>query len=123
MPEPMPETPPMSLESLVPEARATPQGYLEFHRVATMSLGVYVLGVGADDSQSPHAEDEVYYVARGRARFRQHEDEEVPVGPGDVLFVPAGVPHRFVAIEEELHLLVVFAPPEGSAGVRKPVDW
>ena len=37
---------------------------------------------------------------------------------GDLLYVPAREPHRFHSIEEELLLLVVFAPPEGSAGHR-----
>jgi len=34
-----------------------------------------------------------------------------PVGPGDVLFIPAEEPHRFTNITEDLALLVFFAPP------------
>ena len=100
-----------SLASLVPVARATPNGYQEFLRVPALSIGVYVLAPGSSDRQSPHSEDEVYYVVRGRARFRQGE-EEFPIASGDVLYVPARVSHRFLAIEEELVLLVLFAPPE-----------
>lgn len=76
-----------------------------------MSAGVYLLPAGAEDTQSPHGEDEVYYIVRGRARFQQ-ADEERSVQPGDVLFVPARQPHRFLRIEEELLALVVFAPAE-----------
>jgi mannose-6-phosphate isomerase-like protein (cupin superfamily) len=86
-------------------------GYSEFLRVPAMSAGTYVLGAGATDRQTPHTEDEIYYVVRGRGRF-QNRDEDHAVGPGDVLFVPARRPHRFHSITEELVLLVVFAPAE-----------
>ena len=36
------------------------------------------------------------------------------VGPGSVVFVPAGEAHRFTDITEDLALVVVFAPPYGS---------
>ncbi|HTZ61327.1 MAG TPA: cupin domain-containing protein [Thermoplasmata archaeon] len=89
-------------------------GYAEFLRVATLSVGVYVLPAGGVDRQSPHTEDEIYYVVRGHGTLR-HGNEESPANPGDVLFVPAREAHRFHSITEELVLLVVFAPPEGSA--------
>ena len=38
----------------------------------------------------------------------------VPVGPGSVIFVPAGETHRFTDITEDLALVVVFAPQYGS---------
>jgi mannose-6-phosphate isomerase-like protein (cupin superfamily) len=99
------------LEAEVARARAAPQGWREFLRVPTMSVGVYVLPVGTIDRQSPHTEDEVYFVVRGHGRFH-HGSVDDPVNPGDVLYVPALVPHRFHDITEELVLLVVFAPPE-----------
>ena len=100
-------------------ARSTPNGYHEFLRVPSLSAGVYVLPSGAVDRQSPHTEDEVYHVVRGRGRFRRGE-REFPVGAGDILFVPAREPHRFLAVEEELVLLVVFAPAEGGTGSGSP---
>ncbi|HTT15524.1 MAG TPA: cupin domain-containing protein [Thermoplasmata archaeon] len=100
-------------DALIERARASPQGYLEFLRVPTMSLGLYVLPAGGEDTQHPHSEDEVYYVLRGRGTFRS-AGTDAPTRAGDVLFVPAHRPHRFHGIEEELVLLVVFAPPEGS---------
>jgi mannose-6-phosphate isomerase-like protein (cupin superfamily) len=87
--------------------------YLEFAREESMSVGLYVLAAGAVDAQSPHAEDEVYVVLAGRSRFTAG-DETRDAGPGDVIFVPAEVPHRFHDIDEELRLAVVFAPPERS---------
>ncbi|MFQ5724481.1 MAG: cupin domain-containing protein [Terriglobia bacterium] len=85
----------------------------EFFRVPAMSLSVYCIPAGAPDPQQPHTEDEAYYVVRGRAVFRAGNDERA-VGPGTVLFVEAGVAHRFQSIAEDLVLLVVFAPAKGS---------
>ena len=81
-----------------------------------LSVGVYVLAAGGEDTQSPHREDEVYYVVRGRSRFRAGA-EEVAVAAGSLLFVVAGVDHRFFDIEEELVLVVFWAPPEKSVQV------
>lgn len=87
--------------------------YHEFLRVPTMSAGLYVLPAGAPDPQSPHREDEMYYVVRGRARMKVgSEDQEIK--PGSVIFVEAGVEHRFFDITEELQVLVFFAPAESS---------
>ena len=82
---------------------------LEFLRVPALSLSVYELPAGAEDPQKPHAEDEVYYVVGGRAKF-DVDGEQRPIAPGDVVFVAAEVPHKFVEIEDDLTLLVVFAP-------------
>jgi mannose-6-phosphate isomerase-like protein (cupin superfamily) len=89
----------------------TGQLYHEFLRRHSMSLGLYVLEVGATDPQSPHGEDEVYYVLAGRAKITVAGETE-PVGPGSIVFVGETVDHRFHDIEERLELLVVFAPAE-----------
>lgn len=85
--------------------------YLEFLRIPAMSAGVYVLAAGGTDPQSPHKEDELYYVVRGRARMRAG-DQDQPVAAGNVIFVAAGVEHRFYDIAEDLAVLVFFAPAE-----------
>jgi mannose-6-phosphate isomerase-like protein (cupin superfamily) len=85
--------------------------YQEFLRVRDLSAGLYVLEAGATDPQQPHREDELYYVASGRATITVGDDER-PVGPGSLVFVAAGVPHRFHDITERLELLVVFGPAE-----------
>ena len=85
--------------------------YREFLRVPNMSAGLYVLPAGGTDHQKPHREDEIYYVLRGRARFKAGmEDREVSTG--SVIFVAAEVGHRFYDISEELEILVFFAPAE-----------
>ena len=94
---------------------ASPPGgpYHEFLRVASISAGMYELPAGSVDGQSPHKEDEIYVVLAGRSLFTAGEESR-EVRRGDTIFVPAGMPHRFHDILEELRLVVVFAPPEGS---------
>jgi quercetin dioxygenase-like cupin family protein len=87
------------------------KAYREFLRLPSMSAGLYVLAAGADDTQHPHHEDEMYYVVRGRARFHAG-DEDHEVSAGSVLFVAAEVEHHFYDIQEELAALVFFAPAE-----------
>ena len=87
--------------------------YLEFLRVPAMSAGVYVLPTGGTDPQSPHKEDEMYYVVRGRGRMRAAAEDRA-VQAGSVVFVAAGVEHRFHDITEELVVLVFFAPAESQ---------
>ena len=90
-----------------------PADYAEVLRVPAMSVGLYRLAAGAHDPQRPHTEDEVYVVLRGRGRL-QAASGSAPAVPGAVLFVPAGEEHRFVDIEEELEVVVLFAPAEYS---------
>lgn len=85
--------------------------YFEFLRVPAMSAGVYALPAEGKDSQSPHKEDELYYVVRGRARLRVASKDH-DVSEGSVIFVAAGAQHHFHEIKEELVVLVFFAPAE-----------
>jgi mannose-6-phosphate isomerase-like protein (cupin superfamily) len=96
------------LDALIEKQRASRAPYLEFLRVPSLSCGVYTLPAGARDLQSPHDEDEVYYVVRGRGRI-QLDGEDRAVGPGSILFVEATSDHSFFEIDEDMTLLVFFA--------------
>lgn len=87
--------------------------YHEFLRVPDLSAGIYVLAAGATDPQSPHTEDELYYVVAGRATVTVGSGSRSVVA-GSLVFVPATVGHRFHDITERLELLVVFGPAEGD---------
>jgi mannose-6-phosphate isomerase-like protein (cupin superfamily) len=63
--------------------------------------------------QQPHTEDEVYVVMAGRGTIRV-AGEDRPVKPGSVVYVGAGVEHRFHSVDEDLHALVFWAPPYRS---------
>jgi mannose-6-phosphate isomerase-like protein (cupin superfamily) len=85
--------------------------YHEFIRTHDLSVGIYELPAGGVDPQGPHTEDEVYQVVAGRATLTVG-DEETPVGPGSIVFVPADVVHRFHDIGEDLVAIVFFGPAE-----------
>jgi mannose-6-phosphate isomerase-like protein (cupin superfamily) len=94
-------------------ARGSGEAWTEFMRAGMFSAGVYRLAAGETDTQTPHAEDEIYYVLRGRAVL-EVAGERHPVEPGSLAFVAKEAEHRFVDIAEDLELLVLFAPPESG---------
>jgi mannose-6-phosphate isomerase-like protein (cupin superfamily) len=100
-----------TISDLDAERRQKAKRYLEFLRIPAMSAGIYVLASGEKDPQVPHREDEMYYVVHGRARM-QVGSEDQPVSAGSVIFVEAKKEHRFYDIEEDLEILVFFAPAE-----------
>ena len=102
------------LAELIAKRAGSNKRYLEFLRVPALSVGLYVLPAGGVDGQQPHTEDEVYYVVSGRGAFRCAEEDR-PVAAGSLLYVPAHVEHRFHSIEQELVILVFFAPAESPA--------
>ncbi len=101
------------LAELISQREASRKLYLEFLKVPDLSMGLYVLPAGGIDPQSPHTEDEVYYVVSGRAKIKVADEDRV-VQAGSIVYVAKNVEHRFHSIEEELTLLVFFAPAEYS---------
>ena len=65
------------------------------------------------DGQTPHSRDELYVVVSGTGEFVNGPDRH-PFRPGDVLFVPAGVEHRFEDFSDDFAVWVVFYGPEGG---------
>ena len=101
------------LTDLISQREASNKLYLEFLKVPDLSMGLYVLPAGGTDPQSPHTEDEVYYVVSGKAQIKV-ADEDRAVQAGSIVYVAKNVEHRFHSIEEELTVLVFFAPAEYS---------
>lgn len=98
---------------LIEQRKDSNKLYFEFLKVSDLSMGLYVLPVEGMDNQSPHTEDEVYYVVSGRAKIKvAHEDRNVQAG--SIVYVAKNVEHRFHSIEEELAVIVFFAPAEYS---------
>ena len=87
--------------------------YVDFLRKEMLSLGMSVWPAGGEDTQQPHTEDEVYVVMGGRGTIRV-ADEDRPVKTGSVVYVGAGVEHRFHSVDADLHVLVFWAPPYRS---------
>ena len=65
------------------------------------------------DPQTPHDQDELYVIASGRGTFFVG-GQQVPFGPGDVLFVAAKVEHRFEGFSDDFATWVVFYGPAGG---------
>ena len=102
---------------LISQREANNKLYLEFLKVPDLSMGLYVLPAGGTDPQSPHTEDEVYYVMSGRAQILVAEENH-NVQSGSIVYVAKNVAHRFHSIEEELRVLVFFAPAEYSLKIE-----
>jgi mannose-6-phosphate isomerase-like protein (cupin superfamily) len=77
------------------------------------SLSVELYAPRGIDAQTPHRRDEEYVVIRGEGSF-VNGPERHRFGPGDLLFVPAGVEHRFEDISDDLAVWVVFYGPDGG---------
>ena len=77
------------------------------------SLEVEIYKPNKVDLQTPHTRDEVYVVAAGSGTFVNGEHRH-EIEPGEVLFVPAGVEHRFVDFSEDFSTWVFFYGPEGG---------
>jgi len=65
------------------------------------------------DIQTPHEQDELYIIAAGKGTFIRG-DEMVSFQTGDVLFVPAGVKHRFENFSDDFGTWVIFYGPGGG---------
>jgi mannose-6-phosphate isomerase-like protein (cupin superfamily) len=93
----------------------------EGRRFATVlehgSLSVEIYAPRGVDPQHPHTRDEAYVVVQGGGEFINGESRQA-FSPGDFLFVPAGVEHRFVNFTDDLVVWVIFYGPEG--GEAKP---
>jgi mannose-6-phosphate isomerase-like protein (cupin superfamily) len=101
----------LDLPKLVEDQRRSGESWAEIFRVPAMSVGIYRLRAGEEDTQAPHAEDEIYYVLSGRGDIRV-EGEDHPVRSGSLVFVAARAKHKFHSIREDLTVLVLFAPAE-----------
>jgi mannose-6-phosphate isomerase-like protein (cupin superfamily) len=101
------------LTQLIAQRETSSKLYLEFLKVPDLSMGLYVLPAGGTDPQSPHTEDEVYYVVSGRAKILVAEENR-DVQPGSIVYVAKNIAHRFHSIEEALTVIVFFAPAEYS---------
>ena len=77
------------------------------------SLSVEIYAPRGHDPQTPHEQDEVYVVMSGTGEFI-NGNERCPFSEGDVLFVPAGVDHRFEEFSNDLVVWVIFYGPRGG---------
>jgi mannose-6-phosphate isomerase-like protein (cupin superfamily) len=90
-----------------------PQGARSVQAFRHGSLELKLYAPRGSDPQQPHTRDELYVIASGEGVF-DNGGELQPFKPHDVLFVPAGRPHRFVHFSDDFATWVVFYGPEGG---------
>jgi len=100
------------------DAAATPlpEGRRSAEVLRHGSLEVRYYAPQGVDPQTPHSRDEVYVVASGSGHFVRGV-ERIAFESGDLLFVPAGMEHRFEDFSADLALWVMFYGPEGGERV------
>jgi mannose-6-phosphate isomerase-like protein (cupin superfamily) len=59
------------------------------------------------DRQTPHKQDEIYVIVSGQSRFFRN-GEYLQCKKNDVLFVPAGMEHRFEDFTNDFATWVIF---------------
>jgi mannose-6-phosphate isomerase-like protein (cupin superfamily) len=89
--------------------------FSEIFRHGTLSVEIYA-PIGSDP-QTPHTRDEVYVVASGTGNYVSDRGREA-IGPGDFLFAPAGIVHRFEDFSRDFVVWVLFYGPEGGEAPR-----
>ena len=77
------------------------------------SLEIEIYRPRVVDKQKPHTRDEIYVVISGTGMF-VNGDSRLPFAPGEVLFVPAGVVHRFEDFTDDFATWVFFYGPAGG---------
>ena len=65
------------------------------------------------DKQQPHSRDEIYVIATGSGYF-VNGDTRTAFEAGEVLFVAAGIKHRFEDFTDDFSTWVFFYGPEGG---------
>jgi quercetin dioxygenase-like cupin family protein len=66
----------------------------------------FVMGEGGGMPRHTNTVEHEQYVLRGRARIRIG-DETHDVGPGHVLYIPAGTPHSYAVVEAPFEFLCI----------------
>ena len=100
------------------EARTRIPGPAGEHAVPFLERGTLDVRLAAaprvpPTESTPHAQDEVYVVVRGRGVLF-HGGRRDRFEAGDLLFVAAGIEHRFEDYSSDLEVWVIFYGPQGG---------
>jgi len=98
------------------EARAAIPGPAGEHAVMVLQRGTLDVALSLPlrpNQQTPHSQDEIYFIVRGRGVLI-HDSKRDPFESGDLVFVAAGTEHQFEDITEDLAVWRVFYGPHGG---------
>ncbi len=97
----------MSVEEAVAKLASEPQGKPFISLLEHGNMYVEIYAPKGVDLQQPHDQDELYVVISGSGTFFNNGERQ-PFSPGDVLFVPAGMEHRFEDFTADFKTWVIF---------------
>lgn len=98
------------------EAQAVIAGPATERSVVVLQRGSLDIKFGTParpNEQTPHEQDELYIVVRGRGVLF-HDGKREPFESGDCLFVAAAIEHHFEDFSEDLLVWRVFYGPKGG---------
>lgn len=98
------------------DARGRIPGPAGEHSVSLLQRGTLNVKLSlpvVPNQQTPHAQDEVYVIVQGRGVLI-HDGKRDRFESGDLLFVAAGVDHRFEDFTDDLAVWVIFFGPQGG---------
>jgi mannose-6-phosphate isomerase-like protein (cupin superfamily) len=96
------------LQDLVKQLDKEENYFIDFLKIRHLEAGIIVLHPGEEDIQEPHSADELYCVIEGSGLIELDKSKK-PVKRGSIIFVPAGLRHKFCGNKEDLVVLYMFA--------------
>ena len=97
----------------LPRTEKWPLGVWDAQVMAHGTMSVSLFAPKEHDFQTPHDQDELYIIVTGAGEFVA-DGQSYSFSPGDVLFAPAGVEHRFTTFSQDFAAWVVFYGPVGG---------
>ena len=101
----------LTIANALPELEGHDQPSKELFNHVCLSVEIYQ--PERVDLQEPHSRDELYVVISGSGYFVNGDSREA-FAVGEMLFVPAGVVHRFESFTDDFATWVMFYGPEGG---------
>lgn len=101
----------ISSKQAIDSLEESPYEFLELFRHGSLTVEVYKPEL--IDQQAPHDRDEIYVIISGSGKFLNGKST-ISFKPGDFLFVPAGIEHRFINFTSDFSTWVFFYGPYGG---------
>ena len=101
----------LTINNALQSLQGAQEPFKELFRHGSLSVEIYK--PEKEDLQKPHTRDEIYVIASGSGVFVNGQAKQ-NFEQGEVLFVPAGVIHRFEEFTNDFSTWVFFYGPEGG---------
>lgn len=99
------------VKKYIGEIRNSKEYFHTFLNRQNIAAGVLVLQPGEEDTQTPHDDDEVYYVVNGDGYLKVN-NKDYEVSEGKAFYVQKNIPHKFFGNKKELIVLYFFSGPD-----------